>query len=251
MRLDGKTAIVTGGAGTIGLAVVERFLEEGARVALVDADAEAVAAAADRFGDAYLCVLTADVTREEDVIGYVNAACERFGAVDVFFNNAGVAGPVAPMAELAVADFDRVMAVNVRGVFLGLKHVVPAMADEGSVIVTSSVAGLRGAAGVAAYCASKHAVMGLVATAAIEFAPRRIRVNAINPGPVEGPMMRGLEAGRLPDKADAARSAIAKRMKLGRYLQPDEVADLVVFLASDESRMITGRAHAIDAGMTL
>ena len=240
MRLRGKTAIVTGAGGTIGEAVARRFAEEGARVALIDRDVEAVASVADELGDAAFA-LTADVTKETDVARYAAAVADRFGAVDIFFNNAGIAGPVLPLASLTVDDFDAVMAVNVRGVFLGLKHVMPVMTDEGSVIVTSSIAGLRGSAGLGAYCASKHAVMGLVTTAAIEFAPRRIRVNAINPGPVDGRMMRGLEQGTKPSDPEAGRTAMTRQMRLGRYVDASEVADLVTFLTSDESRMITGR----------
>lgn len=250
MRLKGKTAIVTGAGGTIGEATARRFVMEGARVLLVDRDIEALASVADDLGDAAVAV-AADVTKEADVAGYAAAAASQLGAIDIFFNNAGIAGPVRPLTDFVADEFDAVLAVNVRGVFLGLKHVVPVMADEGSVIVTSSVAGLRGSAGLAAYCASKHAVMGLVKTAALEFAPRRIRVNAINPGPVEGRMMRGLEEGRMPRDPDAGRAAIARRMHLGRYVDAGEVADLVTFLASDDSRMITGRPHAIDAGLML
>ncbi len=250
MRLRGKTAIVTGAGGTIGAATARRFAKEGARVALVDRDVEALASIADDLGDSAVAI-AADVTKEADVARYAAVAAERLGAIDIFFNNAGIAGPIRPLTSFAADEFDTVIAINVRGVFLGLKHVIPVMAEEGSVIVTSSVAGLRGSSGLGAYCASKHAVMGLVKTAAIESAPRRIRVNSINPGPVDGPMMRGLEAARMPQNPDAGRAAIAQRMPFGRYSDAGEVADLVTFLASDESRMITGRPHAIDAGLML
>lgn len=250
MRLRGKTAVVTGAGGTIGAATARLFVKEGARVALVDRDVEAVASVADELGDSVLAIV-ADVTREPDVERYAASAASKFGAIDIFFNNAGIAGPIRPLTSFAADDFDTVIAVNVRGVFLGLKHVIPVMADEGSVIVTSSVAGLRGSSGLGAYCASKHAVMGLVKTAAIECAPRRIRVNSINPGPVDGPMMRGLEAARKPHDPEAGHAAIAQRMPFGRYADGAEIADLVTFLASDESRMITGRPHAIDGGLML
>ena len=250
MRLRGKTAIVTGAGGTIGAATARRFVSEGARVVLVDRDVEALASIADDLGDSAVAV-AADVTKEADTELYAATAADKFGAIDIFFNNAGIAGPIRPLTSFSVDDFDAVIAVNLRGVFLGLKHVIPVMAEEGSVIVTSSVAGLRGSSGLGAYCASKHAVMGLVKTAAIECAPRRIRVNSINPGPVEGPMMRGLEAARMPHDPDAGHAAIAQRMPFGRYVDGAEIADLVTFLASDESRMITGRPHAIDAGLML
>lgn len=250
MRLRGKTAIVTGAGGTIGAATARRFVTEGARVALVDRDREAVASVADELGDSALAI-AADVTQEADVARYVATAVDRFGAIDIVFNNAGIAGPIRPLANFVADEFDAVMAVNVRGVFLGLKYAIPAMAEEGSIIVTSSVAGLRGSSGLGAYCASKHAVMGLVKTAAIECAPRRIRVNSINPGPVDGPMMRGLETARMPHDPDAGHAAIERRMPFGRYVAGAEIADLVTFLASDESRMITGRPHAVDAGLML
>lgn len=250
MRLRGKTAIVTGAGGTIGTATARRFSNEGARVALVDRDIEALASVVDDLGDSAVAI-AADVTNEVDVARYAAFAAERLGAIDIFFNNAGIAGPIRPLTDFATDEFDAVIAVNVRGVFLGLKHVIPAMAGDGSVIVTSSVAGLRGSFGLGAYCASKHAVMGLVKAAAIECAPRRIRVNAINPGPVEGPMMRGLEASRMPHDPEAGHIAIAKRMPFARYADAAEIADLVTFLASDESRMITGRPHAVDGGLML
>lgn len=250
MRLRGKTAIITGAGGTIGAATARLFVKEGARVALIDRDVEAVASVADELGDSALA-LVADVTKEADVERYAASAADRLGAIDIFFNNAGIAGQIRPLTSFVAEEFDAVIAINVRGVFLGLKHVLPIMADEGSVIVTSSVAGLRGSSGLGAYCASKHAVMGLVKTAAIECAPRRIRVNSINPGPVEGPMMRGLEAARMPHDPEAGHTAIAQRMPFGRYSAGAEIADLVTFLASDESRMITGRPHAIDGGLML
>ena len=250
MRLDGKTALITGGAGDIGLATARRMIAEGARVALVDRDPARVEAAAAALGG-QSAGFAADVTKEADVARFAADVVSRFGPVDIFFNNAGIAGTVAPLVNYSEADFSAVMAVNVTGVFLGLKHVVPVMRDGGSVIITSSIAGLRGAANMSAYVASKHAVVGLMRTAAIEFAPRRIRVNAVHPGPVSGAMMSELETGMSKDNPMAARQRMAQQMKLGRYVDPDEIADLVMFLASDDSRMITGSSHVIDAGMTV
>lgn len=250
MRLQNKTALVTGGAGAIGRAVVEGLLAEGARVAVVDRNADLIAGIVSAADPERLIAISADVSQEADVVRYCAEAKGRFGALDIVFNNAGISGPVRPLTELGVDEFDAIMAVNVRGVFLGLKHALPVMADGGSIIVTSSVAGLHAAPFLAGYAASKHAVMGLVKTAAREAASRRIRVNAINPGPVEGPMMRGLEEGFSPVAPDTARERLVRQMRLGRYVTPREIAELVLFLGSDESRMITGQAHTIDAGLT-
>ena len=248
MRLRGKTAVVTGGAGNIGLAAAQRFLAEGARVLVVDRGAERVSGALKALsGEAQ--GFDADVSSSSDVAAYAAEAAHLFGNVDIFFNNAGIAGAVAPITDHADEAFDAVMAVNVRGVFLGLKHMLPVMRQGGSVICTSSVAGLRGSAGMAGYVASKHAVVGLMRVAAIEAAARGIRVNTIHPGPVEGDMMRELESGMAPSNPEAAHALIAQRMRLGRYIERKEIADLVTFLASDESRMITGATMVIDAGM--
>ena len=249
MRLAGKTAVITGGAGNIGLATAQRFLTEGARVLLIDRGKQRIAAALGALGGADAHALDADVTDADDVARYVAEAQRLFGGVDIFFNNAGIAGAVAPLVDHPDAAFDSVMAVNVRGVFLGLKHMLPVLRDSASVICTSSVAGLRGSAGMAEYVASKHAVVGLMRVAAIEAAPRKIRVNTIHPGPVDGDMMRELETGLAPTDPKAAQAAIAQRMRLGRYVERREIADLVTFLASDESRMITGTTMVIDAGM--
>ena len=249
MRLQGKTAVVTGGAGNIGLATAQRFLSEGARVLIVDRGEERVSAALRELGSNDAHGLSADVTVSADVSGYAAEAQRLFGMVDIFFNNAGIAGAVAPMVAHPDEAFDQVMAVNVRGVFLGLKHMLPVMRDGGSVICTSSVAGLRGSAGMAGYVASKHAVVGLMRVASIEAAPRRIRVNTVHPGPVQGDMMNELEHGMAPNDPKAAHAMIEQRMRLGRFIERKEIADLVTFLASDESRMISGATMVIDAAM--
>jgi NAD(P)-dependent dehydrogenase (short-subunit alcohol dehydrogenase family) len=245
VKLSGKIALVTGGAGVIGRAAGARLAGEGATVVLVDKD-ERVRDAAQAIG-ANAAWLMADVTDAAAVSSYVRTAYSRFGAIDIFFNNAGIEGPTAPLAEFPEDGFAQVMAVNVTGVFLGLKYALPRIADGGSVIITSSTAGLRGAANFVAYCASKHAVVGIMRTAALEAAPRRIRVNSIHPAPVESDMIRRLERARDADPA-AARQRFVRRIPMGRYVEPSEVADLVLFLASDESRMITGATLGIDGG---
>lgn len=249
MRLAGKAAVITGGAGNIGLATAQRFLAEGARVLIIDRGEERVASALAELSSNAAHGLAADVTDGDEVARYAAEAQSLFGRVDIFFNNAGIAGAVAPIESHPDEAFDQVMAVNVRGVFLGLKHMLPAMKDGGSIVCTSSVAGLRGSAGMAGYVASKHAVVGLMRVAAIEAAPRKIRVNTIHPGPVQGDMMQELESGMAPANPQAAHALILQRMRLGRYIETKEIADLVTFLASDESRMITGATMVIDAGM--
>lgn len=249
MRLKGKTAVITGGAGNIGLATAQRFLQEGARVLIVDRGDQRVTEALRTLASNDAHGLSADVTDSADNARYAAESKRLFGETDIFFNNAGIAGAVAPIVAHPDDAFDLTMAVNVRGVFLGMKHMLPVMRDGGSVVCTSSVAGLRGSAGMAAYVASKHAVVGLMRVAAIESAPRKIRVNTIHPGPVEGDMMSELEHGMAPADPKAAHALIEQRMRLGRYIERKEIADLVTFLASDESRMISGATMVIDAAM--
>lgn len=251
-RLQGKTAIITGGSGGIGRETAALFLREGARVAIVDVDPAALDEAASALGrNGEVLALRADVTREADVAGYVQAAVGRFGRLDVFFNNAGVEGRVAPLVDQRMEDFDRVIAVNVRGTFLGLKYVLPHMiaARSGSVINMSSVAGLDGSAGVAPYITSKHAVVGMTKAAALEVAAADVRVNSVHPSPVNTRMMRSLESGFDPAHAEQAKHEIEQSIPLGRYGEPQDIANIVLFLASDESRFVTGAQFRIDGGM--
>ena len=251
-RMQDKVAVITGGSGGIGKETARRFLEEGASVVLVDIDQAALDTARQELeaGERVLAV-QADVSREEDVRRYVDATMERFGRIDVFFNNAGIEGKVAPLEQQDIAMFDKVIAVNVRGAYLGLKHVLPHMyqAGRGSVINTSSVAGLRGSAGVLPYVTSKHALSGMTKVAAIEAAAHGVRVNSVHPSPVNTRMMRSLEAGFDPDDAEGARAAMAKAIPLGRYGESTDIANLVLFLASDESAFITGAQYRVDGGM--
>ncbi|NCT67853.1 MAG: SDR family oxidoreductase [Rhodanobacteraceae bacterium] len=251
-RLQDKIAIITGGSGGIGKATAARLLEEGARVILVDLDQAGLDATVRELdaGDRVLAV-QADVASEADVQRYVQATLDRFGRIDVFFNNAGIEGKVAPLEQQDTAMFDKVIAINVRGAYLGLKHVLPHMyrTGSGSVINTSSVAGLDGSADVLPYVTSKHALTGMTKVAAIEAARHGVRVNSVHPSPVNTRMMRSLEAGFAPDDAEAAKAAMEKAIPLGRYGEPGDIANLVLFLASDESRFITGAQYRIDGGM--
>ena len=249
-ELEGKAALVTGAAGGIGAATARRLADQGCRVLLVDQDArviEQMAAADTRFQPA-----AADVADPQQTEAYVNAALESFGGLDIAILNAGIEGAVRPIPEYDIATFDQVMAVNVRGVWLGLKYCIPEIAKRGggSIVITSSVAGIRGAQGMSAYCASKHAVVGLARTAATECAPLKIRVNTVNPAPIETRMMRSLEAGFMPETPDTAKQTIAQRIPMQRYGTAEEVADLMLFLASDASRYITGGSYTVDGGMS-
>ncbi|MFP9129842.1 SDR family NAD(P)-dependent oxidoreductase [Niallia sp. BSM11] len=251
-RLANKVALITGGAGGIGKVTAKRFLEEGAKVVLVDLFQEPLnqaKAELEAFGE--VIVIQADVSQEEDVKNYVKKTVEKFGRIDVFFNNAGIEGKVAPITEQKVEDLDKVLAVNVRGVFLGLKHVLTVMKEQGSgsVINTSSVAGLSGSPNVTPYIASKHAVVGLTKATAVEVAPYKVRVNSVHPSPVNTRMMRSLEEGFAPGQAEAAKADMEKSIPLGRYGESEDISNLVLFLASDESAFITGVQYRVDGGM--
>ena len=245
----GKVAIVTGAAAGFGLAVATRLTKEGARVVLVDRAAEALREQAAALPDAVPVV--ADVSREADVDSYVEEAVAHHGRVDLFFNNAGIEGRWAPMTELSVDDFDSVMAVNARGVFLGLRAVLRVMKPQGSgaIVNTASMAGIRGGPINAPYVASKHAVVGLTRCAALEGAPYGIRVNGIAPGHIDTRMARDLTAQIAPDNPQGVYESIAASVPLGRYGTADEVANLAVWLLSDEASYVSGATHLVDAAV--
>ena len=251
-RLDNKVAIITGGAGGIGLQAGKLFAQEGAKVLLVDLHENALKETVQTIGSDAVRYCAADVTQPDQTQRYIQAAVEQFGGVDILLANAGIEGEVQPITDYAIDMFDQVMAVNVRGVWLGLKYAAPEIAKRGggSIVITSSVAGVRGAAGVSAYIASKHAVIGLMRTAALEMADMKIRVNTVNPAPVDTRMMRSLEKGFQPDDPGQAKEMVSAMVPLQRYAEPVEVARIMLFLASDESSYCSGGVYMVDGGMT-
>ncbi len=254
MDFTSRVALVTGAAAGIGAAAARGFAALGARVVLVDRDAAAgeALAAALRTGGAETRFVVADVSRSEDVRGYVAAALDAFGAIDCFFNNAGIEGCVAPTAEYDEAVFDAVIAVNLRGVFLGLRHVLPVMLRQGrgAVVNTASTAALGGSPGLSAYVASKHGVLGLTRTAAGEVGGQGVRVNAVCPGPTDTRMIHSLAAQNRPDDPDAATARYHAAAPLGRYATAEEVAAVVLFLCSDLAASVTAAHYVVDGGRT-
>ena len=252
MRLKNKVAIITGGAGGIGLETAKLFLNEGAKgVLLVDLDEEMLKDAAKGLDSDNVAFFSADVSKSDEVKAYTEKAIEEFGQIDVLFLNAGIEGVVKPLTEYPEEMFDKVLDVNVKGVWLGMKHAFPHMKDTGgSVIITSSVAGLQGTPNVMAYVTSKHATIGAMKVGALEGAEHNIRVNSIHPSPVDNRMMRSLEEGFAPGGAEEAKKGFEQMIPLGRYGKNKEIANLALFLASDESEFITGSTYAIDGGLT-
>ena len=251
-RFEEKVVIVTGAAGGIGRAAAVRFASEGATIVAVDVDEAALAdtsAAVEAVGGA-ATVVRADVTSAEEVDGYVAAAVDAHGGVDVLFNNAGIEGVAAPLETYPEDVFDRVIGVNLKGVWLGMRAVADAIRTRGggAIVNTASIAGLTGTAGLIAYGASKHAVVGMTKTAATELAPAGIRVNAVCPAPIETRMMRSIEAGMNPDDPEEVKKLVTESLPLGRYGEPEEVASLVAYLASDDASYITGGIYPVDGG---
>jgi NAD(P)-dependent dehydrogenase (short-subunit alcohol dehydrogenase family) len=253
IRLDGRVALVTGAAGVIGAATMRLLAERGARIVAIDRDEKPLQAAiSDLPISAQALALTADVTQEDQVADYVRVALDTFGAIDVFHNNAGIEGDIAPIVTYSLESFRRVLDVNVVGVFLGLKHVLPVMLrqNRGSIINTASIAGLIGSAQVAAYSASKHAVIGLTKSATQECTATGVRVNCVCPGLIDSRMLSAIVTGRHPGNAPVPPERVVDRIPARRLGQASEVASIVAFLASDDASYVTGSAYTVDGGRT-
>lgn len=250
-QLQDKVCVITGGAGSIGLATAKLFLEEGAKVLLVDLDPKALQQAVDELGSDRVSWKAADVTRANEVQAYFEEAVSRWGKIDVIFSNAGNAGQICPITEYPEEVFDRVFAVHVKGAFLNCKYGLPQMNDGGSIIITSSVAAFRGDPGVVAYITAKHAQIGLMRTVSKEAAPRRIRVNTIHPGPVSNDFQLGIEKNLGQILQTDGTQFFNEQIPLGRHASPHEIARSVLYLASDQSSFTTGTTLAVDGGMSV
>ena len=251
-RLRNKTALITGAAAGIGSAAAKLFANEGARVFLVDRDEPGLLSTIEDIGPDRASSVLADVADEAATKRYVELARNYLGGIDIALLNAGIEGEVHPITTCPVEIFDKVLSVNLRGVWLGLKYVMPEMTSRGggSIVITSSTAGVKGRAGLAPYIASKHGVIGLMRAAAQEGAKDGIRVNTVNPSPVETRMMRSLEKGFSPENPEEFRTKTASHSPLGRYAEPEEIANLMLFLASEDASYITGSVNMVDGGVT-
>lgn len=248
-----KIVLISGGAGGIGMETAQQFLNDGDTVVLVDINEEALNKTKDTLqGDKdKIKLIQADVTNEDDVKNYVQETVDAYGRIDVFFNNAGTNGPFINIKDLEKATFEKVMSINTTGIFLGLKHVIPQMESQGkgSIINAASNAAYIGSAGMAGYIASKHAVAGLTKTAALEAAGSGVRVNAVAPAAIDTQMLSSIQENTSPDDPNAAAEAIKQGIPAGRFGMPKEVAQVVMFLASDQASFVYGSLYNVDGGM--
>ncbi|WP_372631147.1 SDR family NAD(P)-dependent oxidoreductase [Cohnella sp.] len=252
MAPEGSVALVTGAGSGIGRAASLKLSQAGFKIVAVDFNSktgeETLRLVRGQGGEGIF--VQADVSKHEDVERYVKATVDTYGRIDAFFNNAGVLQKFSLLENIELSEFERIMGVNVRGVFLGLKHVLQVMNKQGfgSVINTASTAGIRAEHSMAVYTASKHAVIGLTKAAAIEYVRKGVRVNAICPGGVDTALTQAVptmmqESGYMPEEFP--------NMRIGRFADPDELAEMVVFLASGKSSYMTGSIVAVDGGLTL
>lgn len=248
-QLDGKVCIVTGAAGSIGAETARLMLAEGGRVMLVDKSADRLATLAREMPSDRIATATADVAQADQVRSFVDATVARWGAVDVLFSNAGNDGPLIPTVDYPEDIFDQIIATHIRGGFLVCKYTLPKMKDGGSVVITSSITGVKGVAGNCSYVAAKHALVGLMRCLAKEMAPRRIRVNTVNPGPIDNEFMRTAERSMSKMLGRDAGAMFDQMIPLGRHGRVEEVARAVLFLASDQSSYTTGSTLMVDGAL--
>ncbi|MDO8434017.1 MAG: SDR family NAD(P)-dependent oxidoreductase [Candidatus Binatus sp.] len=250
MKLENKVAVITGGGSGMGKASALLFAAEGAKVAVVDLDERAAAETASEINSAgrQATAIRADVSKEKDAENMIAAAEKRFGTPTIIFNNAGIEGESAYISKMTEDAFDRVIAINLRGVFLGMKYVLPGMikAGGGSIVNQASIAGMVAVRGGVAYCAAKAGVIAMTRVAALENARYNIRVNCICPGGIETAMAKRIRKGAPPDPKAVSRISVLNRMG-----QPEEIAKMALFLASDDASFATGAPFVVDGGWTI
>jgi NAD(P)-dependent dehydrogenase (short-subunit alcohol dehydrogenase family) len=249
--LENKVCVITGGSGSIGLETARLFIDEGAKVMLVDIDEKALKKAAGDLNADQIGYKVADVTKSSDVQGFFNEVVSRWGKVDVIFSNAGISGEICPITDYPEDVFDSVYAVHVKGAFLACKYGIPCMKDGGSIIINSSIAAFRGDPGVCAYITAKHAQIGLMRSVAKEVAEKKIRVNTIHPGPIDNQFQLHIEQ-RLGEVLDTDGTEFFNNIiPMGRHGTAQEIARSVLYLASDQSSFTTGTTLIVDGGMNI
>ncbi len=246
--MDGKCCIVTGGAGSLGLASAKLLAGEGAKVMLVDRNADDLARAAEALGSDDVLTAAADVTDAADTRAYIAQAMEAWGRLDVLFSNAGLSGTNAPITDYPEDIFDSVIDVNIKGSFLALKYAIPHMTSGASIIVTSSIMGVQARPNSVGYITSKHALVGMVRCAAREVAAQNIRVNILAPGPITNDFQNTIEDRMSKMMGIDATAMLNQMIPMGRHADVEEVARSVLFLASDQSSFSTGSVFMADGG---
>ncbi len=251
MRLENKIALITGAGSGMGRAAALLFAKEGARVAVIDINESSAAETAKAIESAggKSVAVGADVSDAEDTRSMVSATVKKFGGLDVVYNNAGIEGRGAKLADMPEDAFDQVIAINLRGVFLGMKYSLPHLVERGggSIVNTASIAGMVAVRGSAAYCASKAGVIAMTRVAALEYARHNVRVNCICPGAIATPMVKRI----MGDETEMDAHALSRISALGRIGQPEEIARMALFLASDEASFATGAPFVVDGGWTI
>ena len=251
-RLDGKVSIITGAAGGIGAVAARLFAAEGSKLMLVDLNEAALRELVSEIGEESAAYRVADVADAGESQAYVDDTVARFGSVDVALLNAGIEGQVSPITDYSVEMFDKVMAVNVRGVWLGLKYTMPEIEKRGggSIVITSSTSGIRAMRDISPYTASKHAVIGIMRSAALEGAASNVRVNTVNPAAIDTRMILSMEEMMGDADKHGNNSPMATGTPFKRYGEPEEVARLMLFLASEDSSFCTGGVYMVDGGLS-
>jgi NAD(P)-dependent dehydrogenase (short-subunit alcohol dehydrogenase family) len=248
-QLQDKVCIVTGAAGSIGAETARLMLAEGGKIMLVDKSEDGLARLAAGLPRDRIATSVADVAKTEQVKAFVDVTVAKWGAIDVLFSNAGNDGPLIPTVDYPEDIFDQIITTHVRGCFLVCKYTLPKMKDGGSVVITSSITGVKGVAGNCSYVAAKHALVGLMRCLAKEMAPRGIRVNTVNPGPIDNEFMRTAERSMSKMLGRDAGAMFDQIIPLGRHGRVEEVARAVLFLASDQSSYTTGSTLMVDGAL--